>query len=91
VATLRYPWERLEQLIGDRMGTDFGSLGELPNDLSQFAQWRFFCSCRIHESAMNTHLGQLGTDHPVMPNGTPTALLKGRLPSAVHGIASEDA
>ena len=30
--TLRYPWERLEQLIGDRMGTDFGPLGALPND-----------------------------------------------------------
>jgi hypothetical protein len=32
VETLRYPWERLEQLIGDRMGTDFGPLGALPND-----------------------------------------------------------
>ena len=35
VVTLRPPWERLETLIGDLMGTEIAMCSSLPNDLTQ--------------------------------------------------------
>ncbi len=31
------PWERLETLIGDLMGTEFAMPNDLPNDLTQWS------------------------------------------------------
>ncbi len=32
MVTLRSPWEQLEQVFGDLMGTDFAPKSDVPND-----------------------------------------------------------